>query len=193
MGTPDAGSGVEPLGPVVIGDRRFVPMIDETRLREGIARVAAEISARYADRVPLVVGVLNGGAIFHAELIRRMSIPLRVDYLRASSYHGGTESSGHVRFTAEPGTLTAGENVILVEDIVDTGRTAARLRRFFMERGAASVELATLLYKKEADVLGGAPEYVAFEIPDRFVVGFGLDYMELGRNIPAIYVLDEEG
>jgi hypoxanthine phosphoribosyltransferase len=177
--------------PVTVGDLRFVPMIDAGRIEWEVTRLGASLTERYADRRPLVVCVLNGAAVFHADLIRRMPIPLEVDYVRVSSYEGGLVSSGAINFTAGAGTLLDGRNVILVEDIVDTGRTALALRRYFRENGAASVEVAALLYKREADLIGAEPEYVAFEIPNRFVVGYGLDYMQQGRNLPAIYVLDD--
>jgi hypoxanthine phosphoribosyltransferase len=176
---------------VEIDGLRFRPMIDADRLRAGIDRVAATLVDRYAGTDPLLVCILKGGAIFHADLIRAMEIPLRIDYLRASSYHGETTSSGEIIFTTLPGTQIEGENVIIVEDIVDTGLTTDRLREYFARLGASSVEVATLLYKRRAEEPGRVPEYIAFEIPDRFVVGFGLDYREQGRNLPGIYVLED--
>jgi len=175
----------------MIGGLRFVPLIGEDDLRRGIGHVARNISIRYRDALPLMVCVLNGAAMFHADLVRLMPIPLHLDYIRVSSYGGGMESSGTIIFTAEPSTRIAGRNVIICDDIVDTGRTARRLREYFMEQGAASVAVAVLLYKREADLAGDVPEFVAFEIPDRFVVGFGLDYRQEGRNLPAIHVLDD--
>jgi hypoxanthine phosphoribosyltransferase len=176
---------------VVIGDLRFVPMIEPGELREGVARVAAELAARWAGELPLMVCVLNGAAIFHADLVRMMPFPLEVDYLRVSSYQGGIASSGTIIFTANLSTQVTGRNVIVVEDIVDTGRTAEWLRRYLLENGAGTVEVAALLYKREADRVGRRPEYVAFEIPDRFVVGYGLDYMQQGRNLSALHVLED--
>ena len=176
---------------MAIGDLRFVPMIDRGEILEGVGRVAAELTERWSGKLPLMVCVLNGAAIFHADLVRMMPIPLEVDYLRVSSYQGGLSSSGTIIFTANLSTQITGRNVIVVEDIVDTGRTADRLRRHMLESGAATVEIATLLYKGEADLVGRRPEYVAFDIPDRFVVGYGLDYMQQGRNLPAIHVLDD--
>lgn len=102
-------------------------------------------------------------------------------------------SSDSLTFTAEPGTEIAGRNVIVVEDIIDTGRTASVLRRYFHRKGAASVKVAALLYKPEAADSNEQPDYVGFEIPNRFVVGYGLDYGEEGRNLAGIYVLDEDG
>jgi hypoxanthine phosphoribosyltransferase len=154
--------------------------------------VAARITEEYERSVPLMVCVLNGAAIFHADLIRMMPIPLEVDYIRVASYHGTMASSGTIIFTAECSTRIEGRRVIIVEDIVDTGRTVQRLREYFIERGAASVAAAALLYKREADIMGREPEFLAFAIPNRFVVGFGLDYGGEGRNLPAIYMLEDE-
>ena len=181
------------LAPVVVGGLRFVPMLEPAEIAGGIEGVAARIVREYEGRMPLMVCVLNGAAIFHADLIRMMPIPLEVDYLRAASYHGGMTSSGTIIFTAECSTRIDGRHVIIVEDIVDTGRTVERLREYFIEQGAASVAAAALLYKREAGITGREPEFVAFEIPNRFVVGFGLDYMGEGRNLPGVYLLEENG
>jgi hypoxanthine phosphoribosyltransferase len=178
---------------VEIGGLRFVPMIDAASIDREITRLGERIAERYAGADPIVVCVLSGAAIFHADLVRKLPFPAELDYIRVSSYHGELASSGTIIFTAEGSTRAEGRNVIIVEDIVDTGRTVHRLREYFKEQGAASVAVAALLYKREADIHGVAPEFVAFEIPNRFVIGYGLDYMELGRNLPAIYLLDGEG
>jgi hypoxanthine phosphoribosyltransferase len=179
------------FGDVVrIGEHNFRRMIDASEIGSRIAQLGAELSERYADRLPLLVGVLNGAAPFHADLARAMEIPLTVDYLRVGSYGDAMTSTGTLVFTAECSTQVAGRNVIIVEDIVDTGRTIRRLREYFADNGAASVAVASLLYKREADLFESPPEFVGFEIPDRFVVGFGLDYKQEGRNLRHIYVLD---
>jgi hypoxanthine phosphoribosyltransferase len=166
-------------------------MISADELASGIARVASQLTTQYAGLRPVVMCVLNGAALFHADLIRQLPFPLEVDYMRIASYHGGRTSTGTLIFTAEPGTQIRGRNVIVVEDIVDSGRTVESIREFCLNAGAETVEVAALLYKREAHQFGAPPEYVAFEIPDRFVIGFGLDYRNEGRNLPAVYVLDE--
>jgi hypoxanthine phosphoribosyltransferase len=175
---------------VRIGDYRFRRMIHEDEVRRRIEELGQALAERYAGSLPLVVGVLTGAAPFHADLVRAMEIPLTVDYLRVGSYGDGMASSGTLVFTAECSTLLAGRNVILVEDIVDTGRTIRRLREYFETNGAASVVVAALLYKEEADLYKSPPEYTGFVIPDRFVVGFGLDYKQEGRNLRHLYVLE---
>lgn len=184
-----SNTGLASNADVEVSGLQFESWIDSETIVEGVERVAEQITDRYRYRRPVVVCVLNGAAIFHADLIRRLHFPLEVDYIRVSSYEGGTESTGRVRFTAAGSTEIEGRNVIIVEDIVDTGRTGAALRQHFRELGALQIEMAALLYKPEADLIGVPPEYVAFEIPNRFVVGYGLDYRGEGRNLPAIYAL----
>ncbi|MCE7934254.1 MAG: hypoxanthine phosphoribosyltransferase [Chlorobi bacterium CHB2] len=177
---------------ISVGGRFFKLMIPERELHQQINRVAGQLAERYRHSNPLMLCILNGAAIFHADLIRQMPIPLSVDYLRVSSYGDGMQSLGALTFTARPGTEIAGRNVIVVEDIVDTGRTSARLREYLLQQGAASVAVAALLFKPEAFGGQAPPEFIGIEIPDRFVVGFGLDFAQQGRNLPAIYALDEQ-
>lgn len=188
MGKPLTG------GPrVQVEDRTFELMIDAAALEREISALAMRLAERYEGELPLVVCVLSGAAMFHADLVRRMPIAMELDYIRVSSYNGLTESSGTVNFIAGGSTQAAGRNVILVEDIVDTGMTVRKLRSHYRDQGARSVEVVALLYKREADRFGEAPEYVAFEIPNRFVIGFGLDYRQQGRNLPGIYALADAG
>ncbi len=195
MGTDTPGAPVvkdaAALAPsaIVIGDLRFVPMIGQQEIADAVERVAEAIAGQFAGANPLLVCVLAGAALFHADLIRRLPFPLEVDFIRVSSYNGGLASGGEINFLTQPGTQSAGRNVILVEDIVDTGRTSQRLRGYYREAGAASVHVAALLYKPDADLIGERPEFAGFEIPDRFVVGYGLDYQQQGRNLPSVYVL----
>lgn len=174
---------------IVVNGNLFVPFISPEEIGEGVARVAESLHGRYKGTMPLVICVLKGATLFFADLLRSLDFPVTIDFVRASSYGDEMKSSGTLSFTAEPGTEITGRNVIVVEDIIDTGRTVAALRQYFVERHAASVEVAALLYKPEAHSAGEKPEHVAFEIPDRFVVGYGLDYAEQGRNLPGIYVL----
>lgn len=177
---------------VVVNGRYFVPFMSPIEIAHGVEVVAAGLRSRYAESAPLLVCVLKGATLFFADLLRALEFPVTIDFVQVSSYGGGMASSGTLTFTAEPGTEIAGRNVIVVEDIVDTGRTVAALREYFLERQAASVEVAALLYKPEAHCAGAKPEYVAFEIANRFVVGYGLDYAEQGRNLSGIYVLEDD-
>lgn len=175
-----------------IGGRFFKLMIHEHELRKQVKRIADELTEQYGQKNPLMIGVLNGAAIFHADLIREMQIPLSVDYLRVGSYGEGMQSSGALNFTAYPSTEIVGRNVIVVEDIVDTGHTSARLRQYLFQQGAASVAVAALLFKPAAFRGDIPPEFIGVEIANSFVIGFGLDFAQQGRNLPAIYVLDDQ-
>lgn len=172
---------------VQLDDLYFAPLIPAERIAREVSALGARLAERLDDLRPLVLCVLNGAVPFHTDLVRAMPLPLEVDYIRASSYSGGVRSSGSVEVCGEPRTKVEGRYVMVVEDIVDTGRTAAALRQWLHQRGALKVEVAALLFKPDALVVGPAPEHVVFTIPDRFVVGYGLDYHELGRNLPAIH------
>lgn len=178
---------------VVLHDRLFVPYITPQEIARGVEEVAARIRDRRSESAPLLICVLKGATLFFADLLRSLDFPVTIDFVRASSYGNGMVSGETLTFTAEPGTEIAGRNVIVVEDIIDTGRTVTALREYFAARHAQTVEVAALLYKPAAHHTGEKPEYVAFEIADRFVVGYGLDYAEQGRNLSGIYVLAEEG
>ena len=174
---------------VTIRGRRFVPLISPEEIGRAVERVAAAIVA--SDVVhPLFLCVLKGGTFFLADLVRRIPLPATIAFVRSSSYGEGMRSSGAPTFTEEAGTHIEGRDVIIVEDIVDTGVTVAELRSRLRERGAASVRTAAFLYKPHG--AGGAerPDYYGFDIPDRFVIGYGLDYAEEGRHLPGIYVLE---
>ncbi len=178
------------------GDRDFRIEISPERIAGEIERVAREIDhrsrLRSAGEPLLLLCVLKGGVIFCADLLRAIEEPVTVDFIGVSSYGGEMTSGGSLTFTAHPGTEIRGRDVIVVEDIVDSGRTQAGIRAYLQQEGAASVEVASLLHKPTAGSPGTAPEYRGFEIEDRFVIGYGLDYAEQGRQYPAIYVLDED-
>ncbi|MCB0713642.1 MAG: hypoxanthine phosphoribosyltransferase [Ignavibacteriae bacterium] len=180
---------------ILLKGKRFVLSFSLSEIENAVDRIASRLDRDFepeeGEASPLLVCVLKGATPFFSDLIRRLCQPVQLDFVRASSYGGEMVSSGSLTFTAEPGTEIRGRNVIVVEDIIDTGRTASALRRYFHQKGAASVTVAALLYKPEAGDLSEKPDYVGFEIPDRFVVGYGLDYAEEGRNLAGIYVLDE--
>lgn len=191
MNTHAPTSRAASLLPVTLGDLRFLPLISPDEIAQEVRHLAATLTEIHRTQPPLVVCVLGGAAPFHTDLIRAMPIDLEVDYLRIASYHGGLVSTGELIITAPPSTQAGGRNVIIVDDIVDTGRTIRSLYELYRQQGAAHIETAALLFKPEAaESTGYRPDHVCFEIPDRFVVGYGLDYNGLGRNLPAIYVLD---
>ncbi|HEL1622108.1 TPA: hypoxanthine phosphoribosyltransferase [Streptococcus suis] len=150
------------------------------------------LATDYADKNPILVGILKGSIPFMAELMKHIDAHVETDYMVVSSYHGGTESSGTVKIIKDLDNSVAGRHIIFVEDIIDTGRTLKELKELFALRQAASIKIATLLDKPEGRVVEIKPDYTCFTIPNEFVVGFGLDYDENYRNLPYVGVLKEE-
>ncbi|HEM4246950.1 hypoxanthine phosphoribosyltransferase [Streptococcus suis] len=150
------------------------------------------LATDYADKNPILVGILKGSIPFMAELMKHIDAHVETDYMVVSSYHGGTESSGTVKIIKDLDNSVAGRHIIFVEDIIDTGRTLKELKELFALRQAASIKITTLLDKPEGRVVEIEPDYTCFTIPNEFVVGFGLDYDENYRNLPYVGVLKEE-
>ena len=154
-----------------------------------VREMAAQISRDYAGKTPLVVGILRGSFIFMADLVRAMDIPLTLDFMVASSYGAGTVSSGKVKIGLDLREDIAGRDVLLVEDILDTGNTLSKLVAELKTRRPASLKLCVLLDKPERRTKPIEADYVGFTIPDAFVVGCGLDYNQLYRQLPYIGIL----
>jgi len=165
----------------------FVPMLSSVEIASAIERIAGEIARRHADRVPIVTCLLNGAAPFHADLVRRLPFPLETAYIGVSSYRGGSIPSGKPTITTPLSTQLQGRDVIVVDDIVDTGATLETVIRYILGAGASSVTSVALLYKADVDTHGRPPDHIGFRIPNVFVVGYGLDFRGLGRNLPGIY------
>ena len=161
-------------------------LISEERLRARITEVAAEISADYEGRKILVIGVLKGAIFFISDLVRQLSVPCEIDFMAVSSYGASTHSSGVVRILKDLDIPIAGRHVLIVEDVIDSGLTLSYLLKNLASRGPASLEICTLLAKPGYRRLKIAAGYVGFELPDVFVVGYGLDYAERYRNLPYI-------
>jgi hypoxanthine phosphoribosyltransferase len=167
-------------------------LIDEAALRQRIEELGEEISTDYAGREVLLVGVLKGAVFFMADLMRQLSLPCEIDFMAISSYGEGTDSSGVVRILKDLDSNIRERHVLVLEDIIDTGLTLSYLMRNLGAREPASLEVCALLVKhgrRETDV---PVKYVGFEIPNQFVVGYGLDYAERYRNLPHVAVLQEE-
>lgn len=164
-------------------------LLDETQLTDGVERLAAEIDAEYGQKPLTVIAVMTGSLVLFADLIRRLSMPQRVGVIRASSYRGGTQA-GELKVDAEMMIDVAERDVLLVDDIFDTGRTLERLTGMMSQFGATSVRSAVLLHKQREHQVQMRPDFVAFEIPDEFVVGYGLDYLDMFRNLPYLAVLE---
>ncbi|MEJ2721505.1 MAG: hypoxanthine phosphoribosyltransferase [bacterium] len=151
-----------------------------------VERLGRRISADYAGRNPVLVNLLKGGVVFLADLIRQLTIPHHIDFLSVSSYENGTDSSGHVRIIEDLSTDIAGRDVLIVEDVLDTGRTLAYILNMLEIRSPKSLEVCALLKKDSPLQTSVHVKYVGKEIPDIFVVGYGLDYDENFRHLPHV-------
>ncbi|NIN69946.1 MAG: hypoxanthine phosphoribosyltransferase [Anaerolineae bacterium] len=167
-------------------------LITREQIREKTEELAREITADYEGRNPLLVCILKGGLMFLADLIRQIDLPAEIDFMAVSSYGDATESSGVVRILMDLETNIQGRHVLIVEDIIDTGRTLNYIIQNLRTRGPASIKICTLLNKPARRELAMPLDYVGFEIPDKFVVGYGLDYGEIYRNLPFVGVLKPE-
>jgi len=163
---------------------------DERKIAEKVCELGAEISAAYPDGELLVLGLLKGSFIFLSDLVRQISRPLQVDFLVATSYGDKTYSSGTVRLLYDPETKLEGKHILLVEDIVDTGRTLGRLMDMLSARHPRSLEICALLHKHLAAELKHPTKFVGFDAPNEFLVGYGLDHAENFRHIPYIASLE---
>ncbi len=177
---------------ILLHDKTFRPFIPYSRLEQAIDGVAAKLNEDFKDATdpPQLLCVLNGAVMFTAELMKRLSFPLELISLKLSSYQG-TKSSGKVLEVMGLTAPVEGKTVIICEDIVDTGGTIAALKHMLQEKGAKDVRICTMLLKPDVFKARTHLDYVGMEIPNAFIVGFGLDYDELGRNYKDIYVLDE--
>ena len=165
-------------------------VIAEPEIRARIATLGAEIARGYAGEPPVLVGVLQGAFVFMADLVRAMPIDLATDFVRIESYGGGRTSSGRVRLAADLATPIEGRDVLVVEDIVDTGRTVAALRLALEARGPRSLRVCALCDKLERRQVDVRLDWVGFTIPNVFVVGYGLDDAGLYRNLPDVVALE---
>lgn len=164
-------------------------LLSEEELQTRVRELGERISADYAGKAPLLVSVLRGSYIFMADLSRALSIPCTVDFMAVSSYGSGTTSSGQVKIVKDLSDSIEGKDMIVVEDILDSGNTLHYLFQILQARHPASIRLCTLLDKPARRAKPIKADYVGFEVPDQFVVGYGLDYDEKYRNLPYIGVL----
>lgn len=167
-------------------------LVSTKEIDEIARRLGHQLAEDYKDKFPLMVGLLKGCIPFMGQLMTYMDIPMEIDFMDVSSYHGGIESSGDIKIKKDLDTQVQGRHVILAEDIVDTGRTIRVVMDLLLYRGAASVSVVTLLDKPAGRVVSLDPEYIGVTIPKEFVVGYGLDYEEKYRNLPYVGILKPE-
>lgn len=169
---------------------RISVLIPEERVEQRIRELAAQISSDYAGREIRMVGILKGASFFMCELAKRITVPVSIDFMQVSSYGGATESTGTVKIRKDLDESIEGLDVMIVEDIIDSGRTLAFLGDFLRSKGAKSIRYCTLLDKPERRVVELKADYSGFEIPNKFVVGYGMDYDQKYRNLPYIGVIE---
>jgi hypoxanthine phosphoribosyltransferase len=167
-------------------------LISHQQIRERTAELGRQITEDYRGRDPLLICILKGGLMFLADLMREIDLPLEIDFIAVSSYGDSTESSGVVRILMDLERNIRERHVLIVEDIIDTGRTLSYIIENLRTRGPATIRVCTLLDKPARRELEIPIDYVGFTIPDRFVIGYGLDYGEIYRNLPFVGILKPE-
>lgn len=167
-------------------------LITEAEIVEQSKLLGQKLTKEYQDKNPLLIGILKGSIPFMAELIKHIDTHIEMDFMVVSSYHGETQSSGTVKIIKDLDTNVAGRDIIIIEDIIDTGRTLKELKELLSLRQAASIRIVTLVDKPEGRVVEIEADDSCFTVPNEFLVGFGLDYNEHYRNLPYIGVLKEE-
>jgi hypoxanthine phosphoribosyltransferase len=173
---------------IQLHDLKFKPYLSASEIGEKVNVLGCELSKSYEGKKPLLVAIMNGSFMFAADLMRAISIDCEITFIKSSSY-SGTESTGKLNVTLGPNDTITGRDIIIVEDIVDSGHSLQSLLPLFQEKNPKSIKIATLLFKPAAFKGNYAVDYKCFEIPNDFIVGYGLDYNELGRNLKDIYVL----
>ena len=176
------------MSTIQVKDKQFKPFISAEEINTAICRIAAEINRDLADKNPIFLCVLNGAFMFAADLYKEINIYSEITFIRLKSYDG-MATTGHVKSISGLHEDITGRTVVVLEDIVDTGYTMKSILEQLKEKGAGEIRIATLLYKPEALKVDLKLDYVALEIPNAFIVGYGLDYDEQGRNLKDIYVI----
>lgn len=164
-------------------------VISQGEIARRVKELGRALTKAYADSQLVVIGILNGAFIFAADLVREIELPLTIDFVRVASYGSEMYSSGELRFIKDIDLAVEGKDVLLVEDIVDTGRTIATLKDYFLSKNPGSFRVCALIDKKERREVDVMVDYIGFEVQEGFLVGYGLDYAEKYRNYPEVYHL----
>ncbi len=177
---------------VYINGEKFKILIPEKEIKRRVKELGEQISRDYAGSIPIFIGVLNGSVIFFADLVREIKIDCEIDFLKLSSYGDEKISSGRVKLLKDLDCQVTGRDIIVVEDIIDSGLSIKFIKNLIMLKNPKSLRIVTLLYKKSRAQVDFDIDYIGFEIGDEFVIGYGLDYAQKGRNLKAIYVIDTQ-
>ncbi len=174
---------------VIINNERFVEYLSEKKIQARVKQLGRTISKEYKGRVPIFIGILNGSFVFMSDLIRYVTIDCEIDFMKLSSYGDAKISSGNVTMLKDLNCQVEGRDIIIVEDIVDSGLSVDFILRLIKEQHPRSYKVVSLLYKKEALKINVQVDYIGFTIPKYFVIGYGMDYSQKVRNLTSIYRL----
>ena len=174
-----------------MGSEKFVPFLTEEEIQKRIADLGKQISEEYRTKLPIFIGVLNGSFMFMSDLLKNITINCEMDFFKLSSYGDDKISSGNVKMVKDLNADINDRHLIIVEDIIDTGLSINYIEQLIKEHTPASVKVASLLVKPESIKYDIKIDYIGFEIPNKFVIGYGLDYAQKYRNLSSIYVLSE--
>lgn len=178
---------------VIVGDEKFKLLFSEEQIQKRTEELAKQISNEYRNTVPVFIGVLNGSFLFMSDLIRYVTIDCEIDFFKLSSYGDAKISSGRVKLLKELNCDVNGRDIIIVEDIVDTGLSVKYIEKLFKKHKPKSMSVVSLLVKQDSLKYDLKIDYIGFNIPSKFVIGYGLDYGQKYRNLRSIYVLNEIG
>lgn len=176
---------------LIINGETFIPFLSSEKIQARVKELGSEISRDYYGKIPIFIGVLNGAFIFISDLIKNIEIECEIDFFKLSSYGDSKISSGKVRLLKELNCDVNGRDIIIVEDIVDTGLSIKYIEELFSKYSPKSMKVVSLLVKPESLKYDVKIDYIGFKIPSKFVVGYGLDYQQKYRNLTSIYVLSE--
>jgi hypoxanthine phosphoribosyltransferase len=176
---------------LIIGNDVFIPFISEEQIQDRIKELGLEITNDYIGKIPVFIGVLNGAYLFHSDLIRNINLECEVDFFKLSSYGDDKISSGNVRLVKDLGCDVTGRDIIIVEDIVDSGLSVTFIEEMMVKHHPSSMRLVSLLVKPNSLRYNVKIDYIGFNIPDKFVIGYGLDYAQKYRNLRSIYALND--
>jgi hypoxanthine phosphoribosyltransferase len=178
---------------LLIGTDEFVPLLTEEQIQNRIIELAEQISSDYKSSVPVFIGVLNGSFLFMSDLIRYLTINCEIDFFKLSSYGEAKISSGNVKLLKELNCEVNDRDIVIVEDIVDTGLSIKYIEKLFAEKRPNSMKVVSLLVKPGSLKYDVKIDYIGFKIPNKFVIGYGLDFAQKYRNLRGIYILNEKG
>ena len=176
---------------ITVHDKTFIPYLNKEKIASKITELANQLYTDYAGKNPLVIAVLNGSFIFASDLFKELTIDVEICFIKLASYKG-TKSTGHVITAIGLDTEITGRDIIILEDIIDTGKTMSEFLPQIINQQPSSLKIAVLLHKPDATLFPIKIDYTCFSIPNKFVLGYGLDYDGLGRNIPSLYQLKED-